>query len=135
MNYWLLVTHPDNFEVMKQGNIVKILLSGFSGFFAKNVINQYQGNDAQCKRDLSLSNLWSKINHNFSNNSSDLVARFQDMIARIRFAVKANKFGVTKIATSQAAVRLAHIAENTLSWALVGSNEKFMNRNVPHNLD
>ncbi|MBI2338357.1 hypothetical protein HYU95_04200 [Candidatus Daviesbacteria bacterium] len=99
---------------------------GTGWFFTKDIPDNSKGNYAQESGNLSLSNLWCKINHASSAKLSALTANCQNSIAATTLNVNTKGSRVTSIAAIQPATKLEQSAENTFIWALLGSKENFI---------
>ena len=102
------------------------LLTGFSRFFRKHIIDDCSGNKNQSKSYLSLGKILCKVDHNSSNNSSALMARYQNIIARIKFPINVKKSRVNAIAANQATLKFVNIAEIVFNFGLVGSKKNLI---------
>lgn len=95
-------------------------------FFTKNIPYYNKSYYTQKSSDLSLSNLWCKINHASSGRLSALTANCQNSIAATILNVNTNGSRVKSIAAIQPATKLEQTAENTFNWELLGLKEKFI---------
>lgn len=99
-------------------------------FFTKYIPNHRQSNDSQKESNLSLSNLWSKINHKYSDISSALTAKYQETITPAMSAVNINEFLVANIAMNHPATRFEQTAENIFNCDLLGSKENLIHFDI-----